>query len=130
MIASEMGRGLTLLNPLVCLYHSRILFSVDFLVRSNMKRMATASLDTSGSIETNSRCPAGSVSSGMECCCWSYLRDPRSASKSERMIMKEWQRTYAECYIRAPYADRLFHKVNAECLYVILATKRDQTSLG
>lgn len=46
---------LALLKPLVCLYHSRILFSVDFLVKSNMKRMATASLDTSGSMETNSR---------------------------------------------------------------------------
>jgi len=30
---------------------------VDFLERSNMKKMATASLHTSGSILKNSRCP-------------------------------------------------------------------------
>lgn len=45
----------TLLNPLACLYHSLILFKVDLRVRSNMNRIATASLDTRGNIETNSR---------------------------------------------------------------------------
>jgi hypothetical protein len=49
------SRGRTLLKPLVCLYHSRMLFNVDFRVKSNMKRIATASLETSGSIDTNSR---------------------------------------------------------------------------
>ena len=47
--------ALTLLNPLACLYHSLILFNVDLRVRSNMNRMATASFETRGSIETNSR---------------------------------------------------------------------------
>ena len=46
-----------MLNPLACLYHSFIELSVDFLERSNMKRMATASLQTSGSMFTNSRWP-------------------------------------------------------------------------
>lgn len=46
-----------LLNPRPCLYHSLILLSVDFLVRSNMNRIATASLQTSGSMFTNSRWP-------------------------------------------------------------------------
>ena len=46
-----------LLNPRPCLYHSLIELSVLFLVRSNMKRMATASLQTRGSMLTNSRCP-------------------------------------------------------------------------
>jgi hypothetical protein len=52
-----MSRSLrhTLLKPLACLYHSFTLFRVAFRVKSNMKRMATASLDTSGSMETNSR---------------------------------------------------------------------------
>jgi hypothetical protein len=34
-----------------------MLFSVDLRVRSNMKRIATASLQTRGSMLTNSRCP-------------------------------------------------------------------------
>lgn len=46
-----------LLNPLACLYHSFIELSVLFLERSNMKRIATASLQTSGSMLTNSRWP-------------------------------------------------------------------------
>ena len=48
---------LTLLNPLACRYHSFTEFSVDFLDRSNMKRIATASLHTKGSMFTNSLCP-------------------------------------------------------------------------
>ena len=32
-----------------------------------------------------------------------------------------WLYTYAKCYICAPYANRLLHKVHAQCLYVILA---------
>ena len=46
-----------LLNPRPCRYHSLIELSVLFLVRSNMNRIATASLHTSGSMLTNSRCP-------------------------------------------------------------------------
>lgn len=46
-----------LLKPRPCLYHSLMEFKVLFLVRSNMKRMATASLQTSGSILTNSLWP-------------------------------------------------------------------------
>jgi hypothetical protein len=46
-----------LLNPLPCRYHSLILFRVLFLVKSNMKRIATASLQTRGNMLTNSRCP-------------------------------------------------------------------------
>lgn len=49
--------GLTLLNPLACRYHSFTEFKVDFLDKSNMNNMATASLHTSGSMFTNSRCP-------------------------------------------------------------------------
>lgn len=48
---------LTLLNPLACLYHSFTEFKVLFLVKSNMNKIATASLLTRGSIDTNSRCP-------------------------------------------------------------------------
>jgi len=46
-----------LLNPRACRYHSLMLLSVDLRERSNMKSNATASLHTSGSIDTNSRCP-------------------------------------------------------------------------
>jgi hypothetical protein len=49
--------GITLLNPRACRYHSLMEFKVDFRVKSNMKRIATASLHTSGNILTNSRCP-------------------------------------------------------------------------
>lgn len=53
-----MGRGRrTLLKPLACLYHSLTLFNVVFRVRSNMNNIATASFETRGSIETNSRWP-------------------------------------------------------------------------
>jgi len=45
----------TLLNPLACLYHSLIELRVDFRDKSNMNRIATASLHTSGSMLTNSR---------------------------------------------------------------------------
>jgi hypothetical protein len=48
---------LTLLKPLACRYHSLILLSVDFRERSNMNKIATASLQTSGNILTNSRWP-------------------------------------------------------------------------
>lgn len=47
----------TLLNPRAWRYHSFTEFSVDFRERSNMNRMATASLQTSGSMLTNSRWP-------------------------------------------------------------------------
>jgi hypothetical protein len=47
----------TLLKPRACRYHSLIEFKVDFLLRSNMNSMATASLHTSGNMFTNSRCP-------------------------------------------------------------------------
>jgi hypothetical protein len=46
-----------LLNPRACRYHSFTEFSVDFRERSNMNRIATASLHTKGNIFTNSRCP-------------------------------------------------------------------------
>lgn len=46
-----------LLNPRPCRYHSLILFSVLFRVKSNMNKMATASLQTSGNMLTNSLCP-------------------------------------------------------------------------
>ncbi len=46
-----------LLKPRPCRYHSLIELRVLFLVRSNMNRMATASLQTNGSILTNSLCP-------------------------------------------------------------------------
>ena len=45
-------RRRTLLNPRACRYHSLIELSVDLRERSNMKRIATASLQTSGSILT------------------------------------------------------------------------------
>ncbi len=44
-----------LLKPRPCLYHSLIELRVLFRVRSNMKSMATASLQTRGSMLTNSR---------------------------------------------------------------------------
>ena len=47
----------TLLNPRAWRYHSLTELSVDFRERSNMNRIATASLQTSGSMFTNSRCP-------------------------------------------------------------------------
>lgn len=46
-----------LLNPLPCRYHSLIELSVLFRVRSNMNKIATASLQTRGNMLTNSRCP-------------------------------------------------------------------------
>ena len=46
-----------LLKPRPCLYHSLIEFSVLLRVKSNMKRIATASLQTRGSILTNSLWP-------------------------------------------------------------------------
>lgn len=46
-----------LLKPRPCLYHSLMEFNVLFLVRSNIKSMATASLQTKGSMFTNSRWP-------------------------------------------------------------------------
>ena len=45
-------RRRTLLNPRACRYHSLIELSVDLRERSNIKRIATASLQTSGSILT------------------------------------------------------------------------------
>jgi hypothetical protein len=47
----------TLLKPRACLYHSFTEFNVDFRDKSNMKRIATASLHTRGSMFTNSLCP-------------------------------------------------------------------------
>lgn len=47
------GRSRTLLNPRAWRYHSLIELRVLFRVRSNMNKMATASLQTSGSIVTN-----------------------------------------------------------------------------
>lgn len=46
-----------LLKPRPCLYHSLMEFRVLFRVRSNMNKMATASLQTRGSMLTNSRWP-------------------------------------------------------------------------
>ena len=46
-----------LLKPLPWRYHSLMEFSVLFRVKSNMNKIATASLQTSGSIFTNSRWP-------------------------------------------------------------------------
>jgi hypothetical protein len=43
------------LKPRPCRYHSLIEFNVLFRVKSNMKSMATASLQTNGNIFTNSR---------------------------------------------------------------------------
>lgn len=51
------GYQRTLLKPRACRYHSLTELSVDFRERSNMKRMATASLQTRGSMLTNSRWP-------------------------------------------------------------------------
>jgi hypothetical protein len=48
----------TLLKPLACRYHSLTLFNVDLRDRSNINKIATASLHTKGNIFTNSRCPA------------------------------------------------------------------------
>ena len=48
---------LTRLNPLACRYHSLIEFSVCRRVRSNINKIATASLQTRGSILTNSLWP-------------------------------------------------------------------------
>ena len=47
----------TSLKPRAWRNHSLILLNVRLRVRSNMNKMALASLLTSGSIETNSRCP-------------------------------------------------------------------------
>jgi hypothetical protein len=47
----------TLLIERTCRYHSFTLVSVAFRDKSNMKRMATASLHTSGSMLINSRWP-------------------------------------------------------------------------
>lgn len=47
----------TLLNPRAWRYHSFTELRVDFRERSNMKRMATASLQTRGSMFTNSLWP-------------------------------------------------------------------------
>src|SRR6266700_3432507 len=52
-----MRKKCTLLNPRACRYHSFTELSVDLRDRSNMNKMATASLQTSGSMFTNSRCP-------------------------------------------------------------------------
>src|SRR5215472_2345103 len=46
-----------LLKPRPCRYHSLIELRVLLRVRSNMNKMATASLQTRGSMLTNSRCP-------------------------------------------------------------------------
>jgi hypothetical protein len=48
---------LTLLKPLACLYHSLTEFNVLFRDKSNMNKIATASLHTSGNMFTNSRWP-------------------------------------------------------------------------
>jgi len=50
-------RMLTLLKPRACRYHSFTEFKVDFRERSNINRIATASLHTRGSMLTNSRWP-------------------------------------------------------------------------
>lgn len=47
----------TLFSPRACLYHSLMLLRVDLRVRSNVKRMATASLHTRGNMLTNSFWP-------------------------------------------------------------------------
>jgi hypothetical protein len=57
IIADGIGWESTLLNPRAWRYHSFTEFSVDFRDRSNMNKMATASLQTRGNIFTNSRCP-------------------------------------------------------------------------
>lgn len=57
MLNHQKDERCTLLKPRLCRYQSLIELSVLFRVRSNMNRMATASLETSGSIETNSRWP-------------------------------------------------------------------------
>ena len=56
-MSASMKTTLTLLKPLACLYHSLTEFNVLFLDKSNMNKMATASLQTSGNMFTNSRCP-------------------------------------------------------------------------
>lgn len=48
---------IALFNPLACLYHSLKLFKVDFLDKSNVNNIATASLQTRGSMLANSFCP-------------------------------------------------------------------------
>lgn len=56
LVPRDLG-NLTLLNPLAWRYHSLMLFSVLFLVKSNMNNIATASLHTRGNMFTNSRWP-------------------------------------------------------------------------
>lgn len=55
-------KNCTLLNPRACLYHSLTELSVDLRERSNMNKIATASLHTRGNILTNSRWPPRSQS--------------------------------------------------------------------
>ncbi len=92
---------LALLKPLACRYHSFTLLRVAFRVRSNMNRMATASLDTRGNIDTNSLCPPRSqilrISEGDHC-------------------------TYRKGYFCIPDCNRLFHKIYTQRLDVILTT--------
>lgn len=95
-----------LLNPRACRYHSLTLLRVDFRVRSNMNRMATASLETRGSIDTNSLWPPKSH------ICGSSVRE----RKIKRQVYAYW-----EGDLCISYADGLFHKVDTQCLYIILA---------
>lgn len=72
--------------PRACLYHSFMEFSVDVRVRSNINKIATASLQTRGSMFTNSLWPVGGVESEWDAVRmmthrrWvsvSYLQDPK-----------------------------------------------------
>jgi hypothetical protein len=60
--AYKWTRKRTLLMDRTCRYHSLTLKSVALRVRSNMKRIATASLQTSGSMLMNSRWPVHAAS--------------------------------------------------------------------
>lgn len=99
----------TLLKPLAWRYHSLTLLSVAFRVRSNMNRMATASFDTSGSMDTNSRWPPRS-----HICC---QRCPTSPTHRERNL-------------RVPDTDGLLHKVDAERLDIVLAACQQSVAQG
>jgi hypothetical protein len=55
LVPTRIGTAV-LLNPLACRYHSLTLLRVAMRDRSNMKRIAAASLQTSGNMLTNSGC--------------------------------------------------------------------------
>lgn len=84
---SNLAPRLTLLKPLACLYHSFTEFNVDFLDRSNMNRMATASLQTSGNMLTNSRWPSFGILTQQSRHLPDITRDKPPKSQIENVIV-------------------------------------------